>query len=136
MLCLRDIDLGKVRFDFPVLPNLVEICTDENRVTPRVLEWLRQQPRLQTVKLWSSFTIDESRWLEVQSALPGMTVQDRLGEVLPKITKSSACGDEEIESLIFFDRWRQLADVNQDGSNRLILRQFKCGDFAVDLLDD
>ena len=46
VLCLRDIDLGKVRFDFPVLPNLVEIMIDENRVTTRVLEWLRQQPRL------------------------------------------------------------------------------------------
>ncbi len=83
VLCLRDIDLGKVRFDFPVLPKLVEICIDENRVTPRVLEWLRQQPRLKTVKLWSAFSIDEGRWHEVQSALPGMTIQDRLGDVHP-----------------------------------------------------
>ncbi|MCF7961087.1 MAG: hypothetical protein K9M08_10115 [Pirellula sp.] len=83
VLCLRDIDLGTVRFEFPVLPKLVEICIDDNRVTPRVLEWLRQQPRLKRVKLWSAFSIDESRWREVQSALPGMTIQDRLGEVHP-----------------------------------------------------
>jgi hypothetical protein len=83
VLCLRDIDLGKVRFEFPVLPKLVEICIDDNRVTPRVLEWLRQQPRLKRVKLWSAFSIDESRWREVQSALSGMTIQDRLGEVHP-----------------------------------------------------
>jgi hypothetical protein len=36
VLCLRDIDLDKVRFEFPVLPKLVEICIDDNRVTPRV----------------------------------------------------------------------------------------------------
>jgi len=83
VLCLRDIDLGKVLFEFPVLPKLVEICIDDNRVTPRVLEWLRQQPRLKRVKLWSAFSIDESRWREVQSALSGMTIQDRLGEVHP-----------------------------------------------------
>ena len=56
VLCLRDIDLDKVRFEFPVLPKLVEICIDDNRVTPRVLEWLRQQPRLKRVKLWSVFS--------------------------------------------------------------------------------
>ena len=83
MLCLRDIDLDKVRFEFPVLPKLVEICIDDNRVTPRVLEWLRQQPRLKRVKLWSAFSIGESRWREVQSTLPGMTIQDRLGEAHP-----------------------------------------------------
>ena len=83
VLCLRDIDLDKVRFEFPVLPKLVEVCIDDHRVTPRVLEWLRQQPRLKRVKLWSAFSIDEGRWHEVQSALPGMTIQDRLGEVHP-----------------------------------------------------
>ena len=83
VLCLRDIDLGTVRFEFPVLPKLVEICINDNRVTPRVLEWLRQQPRLKRVKLWSAFSIDESRWREVQSALPGMTIQDRLGKSIP-----------------------------------------------------
>jgi hypothetical protein len=56
VLCLRDIDLEKARFEFPVLPKLVEICIDENRVTPRVLEWLGQQPQLKLVKLWSAFS--------------------------------------------------------------------------------
>jgi hypothetical protein len=83
VLCLRDIDISRVRFEFPVLPKLVEICIDVNRVTPRVLDWLRQQPQLKRIKLWSAFSIDESRWREVQSALPGMTIQDRLGEVYP-----------------------------------------------------
>jgi len=50
--------------------------------------------------------------------------------------KKLACGDKKIEGLIFFDRWRQLAIVNQDGSNRLILRQFNRTDFAVDFLND
>jgi hypothetical protein len=50
--------------------------------------------------------------------------------------KKLACGDKKIEGLIFFDRWRQLAIVNQDGSNRLILRQFNRIDFAVDFLND
>ena len=83
VLCLRDIDISRVRFEFPVLPKLVEICIDDNRVTPRVLDWLRQQPQLKRIKLWSAFSIDESRGREVQSALPGMTIQDRLGEVYP-----------------------------------------------------
>jgi hypothetical protein len=67
-----------------VLPKLVEICIDENRVTPRVLEWLGQQPQLKLVKLWSAFSIDENRWREVQRALPGIAIEDRLGEVHPK----------------------------------------------------
>ena len=83
VLCLRDIDISRVRFEFPVLPKLVEICIDVNRVTPRVLDWLRQQPQLKRIKLWSAFSIDDGRWREVQSALPGMTIQDRLGEVHP-----------------------------------------------------
>jgi hypothetical protein len=52
------------------------------------------------------------------------------------VYKKLACGDKKIEGLIFFDRWCQLTVINQDGPNRLILRQFECGDFAVDLLDD
>jgi hypothetical protein len=83
VLCLRDIDISRVRFEFPVLPKLVEICIDVNRVTPRVLDWLRQQPQLKRIKLWSAFSIDDGRLREVQSALPGMTIQDRLGEVHP-----------------------------------------------------
>jgi hypothetical protein len=83
MLCLRDIDISRVRFEFPVLPKLVEICIDDNRVAPRVLDWLSQRPQLKRIKLWSAFSIDESRWREVQSALPGMTIQDRLGEAHP-----------------------------------------------------
>jgi hypothetical protein len=81
VLCLRDIDPNNVGFEFPVLPKLVEICVDENRVTQRVLEWLSQQPELKRVKLWSAFPIDDSRWREVQSALPGIAIEDRLGEV-------------------------------------------------------
>ena len=84
VLCLRDIDLEKARFEFPVLPKLVEICIDENRVTPRVLEWLGHQPQLKLVKLWSAFSIDENRWREVQRALPGIAIEDRLGGVHPK----------------------------------------------------
>ena len=83
VLCLRDIDISRVRFEFPVLPKLVEICIDVIRVTPRVLDWLRHQPQLKRIKLWSAFSIDDGRWREVQSALPGMTIQDRLGEVHP-----------------------------------------------------
>ena len=52
------------------------------------------------------------------------------------VHKKLACGDKKIEGLIFFDRWRQLAVVDQDGSNRLILRQFNRTDFAVDFLND
>ena len=54
----------------------------------------------------------------------------------PLVHKKLACGDKKIEGLIFFDRWRQLAVVDQDGSNRLILRQFNRTDFAVDFLND
>lgn len=45
--------------------------------------------------------------------------------------KKIAGGDERIESLTFFDRWCQLTFVNQDSSNRLILRQLKCSDMPA-----
>lgn len=82
-LCLRDIDLETVRFEFPVLPKLNEIMIDNDRATPRVLAWLREQPQLKIVKLWSAFTIHESRWQEVREALPGKRIEDRLGQVPP-----------------------------------------------------
>jgi hypothetical protein len=66
-------------FGFPARPCTCMLA----HAAPRVLEWLRQQPRLKRVKLWSAFSIDESRWREVQSALPGMAIQDRLGDIHP-----------------------------------------------------
>ena len=53
VLHLSGIDLEKVDFEFPILPKLTEIYIDDEHLTSRALQWLRDQPSLKTVTISS-----------------------------------------------------------------------------------
>lgn len=73
-LCLRGIDLQKVKFEYPVLANLEEISIDDALLSPRTIEWLRAQPRLRRIRPWTSGVISDERTRNLQDALPGVSI--------------------------------------------------------------
>jgi hypothetical protein len=73
-LCLRGIDLQKVKFEYPVLANLEEISIDDALLSPRTIEWLRGQPRLRRIRPWTSGVISEERARNIQDAMPGVSI--------------------------------------------------------------
>lgn len=78
-LCLRSIELDKVKFDYPVLPKLKWVQIDGYYLNDEIYQWLRGQPSLEVFSAWTGSEMDQELLLDLRRELPDLEYEDSYG---------------------------------------------------------